>query len=64
MTGRCPRCNGADMAELQRLNPAAENRVYRCRRCGHLWSPIQEAVSIGSHDTLRRDDQMVEVKSG
>jgi DNA-directed RNA polymerase subunit M/transcription elongation factor TFIIS len=47
MAGRCPRCDGAEVAELQRLRPAIENRVYRCRRCGHLWSPVEDVISTG-----------------
>ena len=38
---RCPRplCNGGEVGELQRLRPEQENRGFRCRSCGHLWSP-------------------------
>lgn len=35
----CPRCGHAEVRELDRDDPARQNRVFRCRSCGHIWSP-------------------------
>jgi ribosomal protein L37AE/L43A len=41
--GPCPRCRSVEVSELQRLQPEKENPIWRCRACGHLFSPRQSA---------------------
>lgn len=36
----CPRCGSPDTRSLL-YNPAAENEPFRCRPCGHLFSPFR-----------------------
>jgi|GEM_PF-6967213 len=48
MPSHCPRCGTHEkneINELSRLNPASEHRIFRCRHCGHLWSPVEVAAS-------------------
>lgn len=35
---RCRRCPSPDLIPLDRLQPA-DHQIYRCRRCGYLFSP-------------------------
>lgn len=35
----CPHCRSTDVRTFERLNPAVENVVHKCRTCGHVWSP-------------------------
>lgn len=46
MAASCPRClsrrivtDAESLASLVRLQPEREHAVYRCRRCGWLFSP-------------------------
>ena len=34
----CPRCDRADLLALEKLR-ARDNTCYRCRPCGHIFSP-------------------------
>ena len=34
----CPRCATEDAVELEKLR-SIDNTCYRCRRCGHIFSP-------------------------
>ena len=37
-TSSCPRCGSTERVRLDRLREA-DNYCYRCRRCGHVFSP-------------------------
>lgn len=37
----CPRCDSDDISELGKLK-SRDNTCYRCRRCGHIFSPKSE----------------------
>ncbi len=37
----CPRCDSDDMTELGKLR-TRDHTCYRCRRCGHIFSPRVE----------------------
>lgn len=37
---RCRRCPSPDLIPLDRLQPA-DHQIYRCRRCGYLFSPAE-----------------------
>ena len=41
--GHCPRCGEHQAKELERLQPDREHVVLRCRCCGHLWAPQEQA---------------------
>ena len=34
----CPRCGGARSVQLEKMDPQAHT-CYRCRNCGHIFSP-------------------------
>ena len=42
----CPRCGSADLALLERLRQR-DNICYRCRPCGHIFSPAASYESEG-----------------
>ena len=39
----CPSCGTVSVVELQKLRPD-DHTCYRCRRCGHIFSPSPGAV--------------------
>ena len=39
----CPSCGTVSVVELQKLRPD-DHTCYRCRRCGHIFSPAPGAV--------------------
>ena len=41
--GSCPRCESISLVALDRLR-AGDNRCYRCRPCGHVFSPAEPAA--------------------
>lgn len=58
MPNDCPRCGKHEINELSRMNPELEHRLFRCRRCGHLWSPILAGVGYEkSHATHEKSLQ-------
>lgn len=42
---RCPRCDDADAIALEKLR-AHFNTCYRCRMCGHIFSPGGSAAEL------------------
>ena len=42
---RCPRCDDADAIALEKLR-AEFNTCYRCRVCGHIFSPGGSAAGL------------------
>ena len=36
--GRCPKCGSTELVSLDRLREE-DNSCYRCRSCGHVFSP-------------------------
>lgn len=47
---RCRRCPSPDLIPLDRLQPA-DHQIYRCRRCGYLFSPADPAPAAGPQPT-------------
>ncbi len=41
----CPRCGTESLIELQKADPEA-NTVFRCRPCGHIFSPRRQAIPV------------------
>ena len=44
-TSPCPRCGSADLVRLDKLRER-DNTCYRCRLCGHIFSPAER---VGTH---------------
>jgi DNA-directed RNA polymerase subunit RPC12/RpoP len=42
----CPRCGSTDLVRLERLRQR-DNTCYRCRPCGHIFSPTASYESEG-----------------
>lgn len=42
----CPRCKSKDLVQLDRLR-RGDNVCYRCRPCGHIFSPIRALPGEG-----------------
>lgn len=42
----CPRCKSKDLVQLDRLKREG-NVCYRCRPCGHIFSPIRALPGAG-----------------
>ena len=44
----CPRCKSKDLVLLDRLR-RGDNVCYRCRPCGHIFSPIRALPGGAAH---------------
>ena len=42
----CPRCKSKDLVQLDRLR-RGDNVCYRCRPCGHIFSPVRALPGAG-----------------
>ncbi len=42
----CPRCKSKDLVQLDRLR-RGDNVCYRCRPCGHIFSPVRALPGEG-----------------
>ena len=45
-SGTCPRCGSTDLVRLERLRQR-DNTCYRCKPCGHIFSPSAGYESEG-----------------
>ena len=45
-TNSCPRCGAVDSIPLDRLREE-DNICYRCRSCGHIFSPVSVGAGEG-----------------
>ena len=43
----CPKCGSRRMLPLDKLRPA-DNTCYRCRACGHIFSPGQGSLGAAA----------------
>ena len=46
----CRRCPSPDLIPLDRLQPT-DHQIYRCRRCGYLFSPANPAPAANPQPT-------------
>ena len=47
----CPSCGTISVVELQKLRPG-DHTCYRCRRCGHIFSPTRDGFGEWSSTAM------------